>query len=687
MIETNLGIKTEPSGRKGLIARLRTLDFSIVLLIAVAILAYLPYVGQLGFYYNDWHLLGGQVANLNPVQVFMIDRPFLGLIYTITHALLGDNPLLWHLFSFVVRLSSGLGFLWLLHLIWPSHRVAITSMALLFMVYPGFLQQPMALTFSNHFLAYSAAIFSLVFTLLLLRTDKASNRFFYTVLAIGMTGFYLVTYEYMIGLEAVRLVLIFYYEWPRLPARWMAKVITVARRWVVFLIPLGLFMVWRVVLFGGSKESTSISILANRYLNDPFGMISRFFVETVKDYIEIVFLGWGIPLYQYSAKAAYQNVLIAFGIAFLAVLITFFWFRNNRLENITEDQALQPRVRNISDAVWLGALFVLFAVIPVVFSNRQVLFDSNFDRYTMHATIGVALLVGGAIFTFLKPINRKWIILFLVFISVTLHVLNGEHFRTFWNVQKSLWWQMTWRIPQLADDSFQMILLPDRYRFQGDTEIWVPTNLVYNDEQGVLRSSAEVLNRDTAILLASGYSTYRNWRGAGFTQNYDQTLVTSVPALSSCAHMLDGRQMELSDIEDPVVRLAAPHSKVELIDPNPDLKQLPEGIFGPEPEHGWCYYYQTASLLRQRGDWESLAELGNQVLNLGLKPFDRVEWMPFYEGFLNVGQTERADLVLDEIRQNVNLSRSLCLSLKSSPGSYSSPQIYQKMVTEICGQY
>jgi len=40
-----------------------------------------------------------------------------------------------------------------------------------------------------------------------------------------------------------------------------------------------------------------------------------------------------------------------------------------------------------------------------------------------------------------------------------------------------------------------------------------------------------------------------------------------------------------------------------------DMPVMPEDIFGKEPPHTWCYYYEKAELARQAGDWEQVAKL------------------------------------------------------------------------------
>ncbi|MBE3038876.1 MAG: hypothetical protein IMZ62_08710, partial [Chloroflexi bacterium] len=69
----------------------------------------------------------------------------------------------------------------------------------------------------------------------------------------------------------------------------------------------------------------------------------------------------------------------------------------------------------------------------------------------------------------------------------------------------------------------------------------------------------------------------------------------------------------------------------------------PEDIFGPEPVHGWCYYYQKAALARQFDDWSTVIALGDEAIEKGFEPFDQIEWMPFLQAYVVTGQINQLE--------------------------------------------
>ena len=65
-------------------------------------------------------------------------------------------------------------------------------------------------------------------------------------------------------------------------------------------------------------------------------------------------------------------------------------------------------------------------------------------------------------------------------------------------------------------------------------------------------------------------------------------------------------------------------------------------IYGPEPAHGWCYYFERAQLAGQLRDWHTVARLGETAFGLDDYPNDPVERFVFVEGYAQTGEWSRA---------------------------------------------
>lgn len=89
-------------------------------------------------------------------------------------------------------------------------------------------------------------------------------------------------------------------------------------------------------------------------------------------------------------------------------------------------------------------------------------------------------------------------------------------------------------------------------------------------------------------------------------------------------------------------------SNIDLVLRSSDFSAaLPTSIFGSEPQHNWCYYYQKADLARQFQDWQKIGELGDEARAKNLAPADKDEWLLFVEGYQKIGRYSDATQLLN----------------------------------------
>ena len=184
----------------------KTILLSALLLISISSLAYLPHIGSLGYYNDDWHLIASQTSGVSLFRMFQVDRPAIGLSYEVLGPLLGNEPLSWHLFAFAIRIIIGLLLLLILWMLWPKKALLSSALISLINIYPGFLHQPAALTYIHHLLTYAAALFSLSVTIFILKYKaRFSIKAFLLLMSTIATLGYLSIIEYLIGFEAIRI--------------------------------------------------------------------------------------------------------------------------------------------------------------------------------------------------------------------------------------------------------------------------------------------------------------------------------------------------------------------------------------------------------------------------------------------------------------------------------------------------
>jgi hypothetical protein len=629
---------------------------AIGLITIVALLAYAPLLGRLGFYRDDWYQIwaGDTLGPGSIITLFSIDRPVMGYLYAAAFRLLGDAPLGWQVYAFGLRWTGALGALWLARRLWPRQPVATTSIAVLFLVYPGFLQQPNANTFSNHLFGYTAEILSLALMVESFRPAPPPRRVGLIALAIlAALGSWL-TYEYMIGLEALRYWLL---------ARHALRVESEARerRWAdllavsaPFLIPLAGFLVYRLFFFEAGRESVDVAQVLAGYQAAPVLELGRRMIALGQDFVEAVLLGWTVPSQDLLASVTTRELVSGLALAAAAVVAVLAYARRQRPE---ADSAADVPHREL---ILMGAFTVLASLAPVVLTGRDIRWASAFDRYTLHATLGIGMLIVGLVFAGLRPGSRSFVLGFLVGFSVLTHYGNAVAWSGFWNEQRQFWWQLAWRAPDLQSGTVLLTTLPSQRYFE-DYEVWGPANLIYRPGQADPTIASEVMEELTAEKVRLGAREVRSMRVLiAIPRNYNQTLVAAWPSTGSCVHVLDREQLEFPASLSSLVRSLGRYSDASLILPQAVPASPPSRIFGPEPERNWCWYYQTASLARQRGEWGRVVQLADEADLLDVRPGDPTEWLPFFYGYLNAGRTDEARQLATRIGADDLVRHDLC---------------------------
>ena len=661
---------------------------AILLILLTTAITYGVSIPRLGYYHDDWFLLwSGQARGAaSIIPLFASDRPFMGVIYSIVYRLLGDSIAGWHLYALLWRFIGALAFFWILRLLWPRQKYLTTLMTVLFLVYPGFLSEPNANTKQNHLFGFASALLSIAFMLEAMRTSRRGWKIFCTLFSLLLTANYLWIYEYMIGFEGARLAIIGYalfqkgvrgfrsLLWETFKIAWPYLLVTAA------------FLYWRVFIFEGSRRATDAGRLAAGYLADLRYMSLRLILETVKDFLDASIFAWFVSPYTFISATRYSNlgtaVLVAGLVIGLVLLYRFIYKRTKGVDQVGNEPLL------IRDFLILGSVLILCAVIPVIFSGRHLDLYDAYKSYGLHPISGVVLFIT-AILLMLQPRFRTWAVIALLGISVVTQVLNGYDWARYWEYQRTMWWQLTWRAPDLQDDTLVMTYSTDGYNPQQDYEIWAPLNLIYRNHPASAPSlQAEVLNSDTVYNILKEKVQDRMVRDIPLHLDYDNLLLISISPLSSCLHVIDGDLPFYSSSEALLTKQVGEYSHVDRIVPTGTAPVPPASIFETEPEHDWCYYYQKASLARQKGDWEEIGRLYKQVNELKLNTDDKSELIPFLEGLVNLGDYDTArTLYKRNIKGSAETRLTACTALTKDPGypagfGYNYEMIYQILCRE-----
>ena len=614
------------------------------LLILLGLLAYFTFAGELGFYRDDWYVLwaGRTVGPTSIIDLFAFDRPFVGYVYSLTYSILGENALLWQSYSLCVRAIGALAFLWLLRRIWPRQKLETTTAAVLMFLYPGFLQWTNAMTKSNHLTTYTLALVSIALTAAALSSDRRILKIALSAFAIVTAVAYWFLYEYMIGLEALRLMVIGLLVW-----RWdletkREKAGAIARVWMPYFVFTAAHVLWRLLFFESGRQGMKVDVALSLYQAAPLRAIAKRLIELVIDCYESVISAWAVPINSVTFGLERGELLPVLAVSLASVgLFTAYLVTFAKPASAGTDPDIHKHAG--LEMILTGAVAVVFALAPVIAVGRDVRWSSGFDKYTLQASAGVAMLLVGA-FVLLGRSGKRWILpALLVGIATATHTGNALQWGEFWEHQRELWWQLSWRAPQLEDDTVVLVEMPGKDFFEA-YELWGPANIVYRPQVKTLQLSGEVFSQETLERLRVGARESRGVRSVfDLERDFHKSLILSRPTRSSCWHVLDGDDPVLPEPTSGLLYAAVRRSHIEQIKVAGPASVPPETIFGLEPDHRWCYYFQKASLAAQRGEWERVAQLADQALDADLKPLDRSEWMPFMRGYVMTGREAEAE--------------------------------------------
>lgn len=637
-------------------------------------------IPRLGYYHDDWYMLwsGASRGADSLKSLFSMDRPFMGVIYSRFYRFIKDSIPGWHLFALALRIAGGTAFYWILNLAWPKRKNLFLLASMLFVVFPGFLAEPNAATKVNHLIGYGSALISIALTLQSVNTSRRAWKYLCLALSMLLMAFYLWIYEYMIGLEIMRIVLLYWVQWQGSRERTFTAARKIILAYIPYLLVVALFIFWRVFIFESTRPATDLKGLVTDYQTNFAVMALRLVTQAIKDFFSASTFAWSLQTYHLTTRAELGAIITAILTASGVVLLTAGYLRFILKSENTVGEEAHPFI-----TILIGSLITLGAVFPVILSNRRIDLLDAYKGYALHPSAGAIILVIGII-TMVKEKFRNTILIALLGFSVATQSLNIQKWADYWDVQREFWWQLTWRAPDIRDNTLVMAYLPEGYVFQQDYEIWGPINLIYRPfPLSVPRIQSEVLNQGTVLDVLEGRYTDPYVRDIFLPRDFQKLLLVSQPATSSCIHVIDGAMPAYSANERLIVEKVGGFSKIDFIETSGAPPVPPAAIFGREPEHGWCYYYQQASLARQVGDWGQIGDLYDTTVSSGFEPADTSEYFVFIEGLVNLGRADEAKKIVEnKIMENAAAKYSLCQSLSNAPAypatyGYRLEQIYQ----------
>jgi len=631
-----------------------------VWLLALTIACYGLLIPFLGFYWDDIPYLY-LFHNFGPFgfpEFVSFDRPFSAWIFMLTTALFGYKPIFYHLFALVLRFASAVLFSKIIQNLWPKNIAFRQISASLFLVYPGFLQQPIAVIYNHHLSVLCLFLLSIELMLENLKKEKNKNLpFIISILA----SLHMFSIENFATLELIRPVLIYIVLNQQEKNEGLFKKILM--HWLPYLSIFLVFLIWRTIIFSfPSYQPGFFDILKENPLSAWTSLFSRipkdFQTATIGAWIE----RFNIPTVANFGKTATTIFWVLVLSSFLA---TFVYFGLMQKTNPTQ---LFPASQFLK--VFLIGLLLFFLAGSIVWVLELPLeIEFAWDRMTLAFIPATAILLACLLASIQKFQPIRHIALgVLISMAIGSHFQNSMSYKRDWDIFKDFLWQLSWRMPNLKQNT---TLLGSQIglNYYSDNSLTPAINFIYQD--GEPSQQYNTLFYFTEVRLGTRIPEMEKGIPIGQSQRsfYFEGNTSDVVALRfkppGCVQVMDNiysnsiTNLNLSDLQVEEIKL----SNLNRISEQP-AHQPPLFLAGNEPDKTWCYFFQKADLARQFKKYDVVAFLGDEAVALGLSPRIASEWLPFLEGYLQIGNFDTAREIANHISgAEGNYRNGLCYTL------------------------
>ncbi len=650
------------------------LSHPTVLILLLTILGYgllLPYTG---FYWDDWPF--AWIARfLGPgefIPAFASFRPFLGPIFFATTSVIPPIPMYWQIFALIIRFLMGLATWWSFKQIWLERPRLALTVALLLTVFPGYSQHWVAYTHINQelipFLFY---ILSFGFTFKALREKRPVT---YTIIALLLQICGIFPTEYFFGMEGLRGLFLFF----NAEGNFDARVRATLKTWWSYLIVWMLNAIWLIYYykFGpynsyhvtGADETTHAGLL----------------LEILDTLWKVCFYIWGQIIVLVSTGITAPSSLLTLALILAAFVLILFY--RPLLEGKTES-------RNFSlSLILIGLLGILLGRLPSLAAGLPLRLQSSYDRFMVSMMIGGCLFLVGLIeLIFQNARYRKFVISVILALGVGQQFFNANIFRRDWQNQSDIYWQLTWRIPELEPNT---LLLTNQMPIDYETDLsfTAPINWIYApdftppDLPYALLYTEKRLGGSTLPSLEPDVHISFPYRTVNFNGSTSQAIVIYKP-VNGCLRVLDPARGDADIYANLPAELtgAIPLSSLSRIITEPETAASPSFLF-IEPKHTWCYYFNKAELAYQMNDLSKVTSLSEEAKSLGYKPEDANEELIFIEAYARTGDIKEAQGISNRIiSENARMRRGVCTVWKriQTQGQSGSAEQITQILSEL----
>lgn len=600
-------------------------------------------------------------GDLSILQTFYLyDRPFLSFTYLLTAPILGTNPQNWQAFAMLLRFCVSLAMWLVLRQVWPDRKFLAEGAALLFLVYPSFTEQSISVTYVPHFIAYALFFLSLWF--MLRAAHEPKKYLLFTVFALLAGAYHLFTVEYFTGLELIRpFILFFMFREEAVPVEksWRKALL----HWIPYLLLLLTFVAWRLFFATILEDPNSASLLTS-FASAPVSTAISFLQDVLRDFVSIVFSVWQKALNPELINLTDMSIVFSWGLGILvAVCVAVYFSKSSKYIPSGNEPAKNEWG---AQAVGFGALALFLSMLPVHLIQKDLLVGLFADRLTLPAMFGAAICwVGLAKLVLRSHFQGAILIAVLVGLAVGMQIRTSHNYALDWQKQTRIYWQLFWRAQSIEPNtplvfsgalsgyvaeyaaSAAINTLFDSPIENGRVNYWVFD--YFDDFQGNVEDLAAKPQLDV------------HQRNLYFQGSSSNAIFLHYSWDGQCLWLLNPNDAHNSEIP-PELQNVAPLSDLSVVRQAEEGQQLlNKQIFGIEPSHGWCFYFERMDLARQNADWIGLLALWAEAQQHDYKPNNQVEMVPVIEALVQTKELQGAfELSHTIIKRQPHIRSMLC---------------------------
>ena len=609
---------------------------------------------SMGYYWADWEIV--MFTKLNPALQFGYyagDRPF-PWVYHLVYSLVGSRPIGWHIVTLFIRWAGTLFFVNAIILIWPRYKKYFLWFGALLIVYPGFLQQLQSATKARHVMTLLLFALSLYLMALAVKHPKW-KRIFYPLSWIA-TFTHLFTTEYFSGLELIRPLLLWI-----LMANEGNRNLQTLRRVVVTSMPyliVTAFFFWARFLYLPSifettnrlrEISTTVSGFQDTSLNALLGL----FNIVLLDFLHVTFQVWtdtvvGLSDFTFQRRAAW----FAFGLGVVLASV-FSYFHETGEEDV-------PNGSSLLSVFIVGLFSFVLGTLPIWAIGRSLSMGNWSDRFSLAPMIGATMVVTALVIWLVRLDRQKIVLALLLVFSIATQAWSANTYRQDWDTQLDYYWQLYWRAPALQTNTAIFSFEQPSPFVTPWSDAGFAINVLYHYESTDGSLPYWFVNPESDTYFQADNRFKNPVRNLVFDGNTSDAIAVLHQTSNSCLRILDEVYLYdplLHEGHDKLI----PISNLSRIIPDPAPVLPNSDIFGPEPEHTWCYFFQKADLARQIQDWDQILGLYADAQQMGFSPKYGAEYIPFIEAYAQTGNWATAyDLTIAAQKLTSQHKRIMC---------------------------